>query len=70
MSWVIMGNKLINDDKNNIMYNFVKIDDVLRDICAVSFNLHRKLRIKQSIQLLSKGIGFLATELLVKRCKG
>lgn len=30
-----MGNRLINVDQNNIMNNFVKTDDILRDMCGI-----------------------------------
>lgn len=40
------------------------------DYAVVSLNPHRKLRTKQSIQLLSRETGFLDIELPVKRCKG
>ncbi len=30
-----MGNKLIDVDQNNIMNNFVKTDDILKDMCGI-----------------------------------
>jgi len=32
---MIMGNKLIDVDQNNLMNNFVKTDDILKDMCGI-----------------------------------
>ena len=45
-----MENKLEKIGQNNFMDNFVKTDDILKDMCGIIRNLHKKLHIGRSIQ--------------------
>ena len=36
-----MGNNLMNVGQNNVMDNFVKTDDILRDMCGIIDSAHK-----------------------------
>lgn len=41
-----MENKLMNNGQNSVMDNFVKTDDILKDMCGILI-LHEKLLIRR-----------------------
>ena len=63
-----MENKLEKIGQNNFMDNFVKTDDILKDMCGI-IESSQKLHIERSIQRLYREIGSLVIELQVKNCR-
>ena len=59
-----MENKLEKISQNSFMDNFVKTDDILKDMGLLS--PYKKLHIGRSIQRLYREIGSLVIELQVK----
>ena len=60
-----MENKLEKISQNSFMDNFVKTDDILKDMCGL-LSPYKKLHIGRSIQRLYREIGSLVIELQVK----